>query len=136
MITIDLLYGDQEGGQRTVSRFTLMPMTNGQPIAMVSRQNLDRSDPLNEIATGPAVSPPPHVCSNNRAVWSPPSSGRRIESRVAAPVALPGADHAIGGSPRRCVRRFDTPCRSSETVMSAPSARFGTSAKAPPCEDR
>ena len=34
MVTIDLLYGDQEGGQRTVSRFTLMPMENGQPIAI------------------------------------------------------------------------------------------------------
>ena len=46
MITIDLLYGDQEGGQRTVSRFTLMPMENGQPIATVSRHwYLDRSDP-------------------------------------------------------------------------------------------
>jgi hypothetical protein len=46
MITIDLLYADQEGGQRTVSRFTLMPMENGQPIASVSRHwNLDRSDP-------------------------------------------------------------------------------------------
>jgi hypothetical protein len=46
MITIDLLYGDQEGGQRTVSRFTLMPMENGQPIAAVSRHwNLDRTDP-------------------------------------------------------------------------------------------
>jgi hypothetical protein len=46
MITIDLLYGDQEGGQRTVSRFTLMPMETGQPIASVSRHwYLDRSDP-------------------------------------------------------------------------------------------
>ncbi len=46
MITIDLLYGDQEGGQRTVSRFTLMPMENGQPIAAVSRHwYLDRDDP-------------------------------------------------------------------------------------------
>ncbi len=46
MVTIDLLYGDQEGGQRTVSRFTLMPMPNAQPIATVSRHwYLDRSDP-------------------------------------------------------------------------------------------
>src|SRR3954470_22823417 len=35
MITIDLLYGDQEGGQRTVTRVTLMPMETGQPIAAV-----------------------------------------------------------------------------------------------------
>jgi hypothetical protein len=46
MITIDLLYGDQEGGQRTVSRFALIPTDGGQPIASVSRHwNLDRSDP-------------------------------------------------------------------------------------------
>jgi hypothetical protein len=46
MITIDLLYGDQEGGQRTVTRVTLMPMETGQPIAAVSRHwNLDRTNP-------------------------------------------------------------------------------------------
>ena len=46
MITIDILYGDQEGGQRTVTRITLMPMENGQPIASVSRHwYLDRTDP-------------------------------------------------------------------------------------------
>jgi hypothetical protein len=46
MVTIDLLYGDQEGGQRTVSRFTLIPTDNGQPIATVSRHwYLDRTDP-------------------------------------------------------------------------------------------
>jgi hypothetical protein len=46
MITIDLLYGDHEGGQRTVSRFALIPVESGQPIATVSRHwNLDRSDP-------------------------------------------------------------------------------------------
>ena len=45
-ITIDLLYGDQEGGQRTVSRFGLLPVVDGQRIATVSRHwNLDRSDP-------------------------------------------------------------------------------------------
>jgi hypothetical protein len=45
-ITIDLLYGDQEGGQRTVSRFALIPVENGQPIVAVSRHwNLDRSAP-------------------------------------------------------------------------------------------
>jgi hypothetical protein len=46
MITIDLLYGDHEGGQRTVSRFALIPVESGQPIAVVSRHwNLDRTDP-------------------------------------------------------------------------------------------
>jgi len=45
-ITIDLLYGDQEGGQRTISRFGLMPVETGQRIASVSRHwNLDRANP-------------------------------------------------------------------------------------------
>ena len=46
-ITIDLLYGDQEGGQRTISRFRLLRSDDGavwQPT--VSRHwNLDRPDP-------------------------------------------------------------------------------------------
>ena len=48
-ITVDLLYGDHEGGQRTVSRFTLLPTR--QPdhdgwLASVSRHwNLDRPNP-------------------------------------------------------------------------------------------
>ncbi|HEY6624466.1 MAG TPA: hypothetical protein VIX85_11570 [Acidimicrobiales bacterium] len=46
-MTIDLLYGDYEGGQRTISRFGLVPKENGtQWIANVSRHwNLDRADP-------------------------------------------------------------------------------------------
>jgi hypothetical protein len=47
-ITIDLLYGDHEGGQRTISRFTLLPNNAGagQRMVAVSRHwNLDRSDP-------------------------------------------------------------------------------------------
>jgi len=47
-ITIDLLYGDHEGGQRTISRFTLLPNSSGtvQRMVAVSRHwNLDRSDP-------------------------------------------------------------------------------------------
>jgi len=45
-ITIDLLYGDHEGDQRTVSRFVLVPDENGQWMASVSRHwNLDRDDP-------------------------------------------------------------------------------------------
>jgi hypothetical protein len=45
-VTIDLLYADHEGGQRTVTRFGLLPVADGQRIASVSRHwNLDRADP-------------------------------------------------------------------------------------------
>jgi len=45
-MTIDLLYGDHEGGQRTVSRFALLPASDGSWLASVSRHwNLDRADP-------------------------------------------------------------------------------------------
>jgi hypothetical protein len=45
-VTIDVLYGDHEGGQRTISRFTLIPTDSGEWVASVSRHwNLDRADP-------------------------------------------------------------------------------------------
>jgi hypothetical protein len=45
-ITIDVLYGDHEGGQRTISRFALLPVGEGQRLCSVSRHwNLDRDDP-------------------------------------------------------------------------------------------
>ncbi|MCU1396804.1 MAG: hypothetical protein JWM34_5232 [Ilumatobacteraceae bacterium] len=45
-VTIDLLYGDHEGGQRTISRFSLIVTPSGSRIAAVSRHwNLDRPDP-------------------------------------------------------------------------------------------
>jgi hypothetical protein len=45
-ITIHLLYGDHEGGQRTVTRFSLVWDDGDQPIANVTRYwNLDREDP-------------------------------------------------------------------------------------------
>lgn len=45
-ITIDLLYGDHEGGQRTVSRFHLHPRENGAWVASASRHWLmDQADP-------------------------------------------------------------------------------------------
>jgi hypothetical protein len=45
-ITIDLLYGDSEGGQRTITRFVMRPRQDGQWLATVSRHwNLDRADP-------------------------------------------------------------------------------------------
>ena len=45
-ITIDLLYGNFEGGQRVVSRFTLMPDSNDGWLVSQSRHwNLDRPQP-------------------------------------------------------------------------------------------
>ena len=48
-ITVDLLYGDHEGGQRTISRFALMPREGSEGterLTSVSRHwSLDRDDP-------------------------------------------------------------------------------------------
>ena len=45
-MTIDLLYGDHEGGQRTVTRFALLPQGETAWLAVASRHwNLDRADP-------------------------------------------------------------------------------------------
>lgn len=45
--TIDLLYGDHEGGQRTISRFGLTPSESSPDwlCSVVRHWNLDRSDP-------------------------------------------------------------------------------------------
>jgi len=46
VVTVDLLYGDHEGGQRTISRFALLPRVDGDRLASVARHwNLDRVDP-------------------------------------------------------------------------------------------
>jgi hypothetical protein len=43
---VDLLYRDHEGGQRTISRFSLIPANDGQWITSVALHwNLDRPDP-------------------------------------------------------------------------------------------
>ena len=46
-LTIDVLYGDYEGGQRMISRFGLTPQANGDGwLASVARHwNVDRPDP-------------------------------------------------------------------------------------------
>ncbi len=45
-VTIDLLYGDHEGGQRTITRFSLLPRDGGGRLAAVNRHwQLDRADP-------------------------------------------------------------------------------------------
>jgi hypothetical protein len=44
--TVELLYGDHEGGQRVVTRFTALPRGDDQWIATSSRHwNIDRPDP-------------------------------------------------------------------------------------------
>ena len=45
-LTVDLLYRDHEGGQRTITRFALIPDGNGGWLATPGRHwNLDRDDP-------------------------------------------------------------------------------------------
>jgi hypothetical protein len=45
-LTIDVLYGDHEGGQRVITRFALMPRDDGRWIAVAARHwNIDRADP-------------------------------------------------------------------------------------------
>jgi hypothetical protein len=45
-LTIDLLYGDQEGGQRVISRYVLTPRDDGTWIVGALRHwNVDRHDP-------------------------------------------------------------------------------------------
>jgi hypothetical protein len=44
--TIDILYGDQQGGQRTISRFVMLPAGDDGWYGQVARHwNLDRPDP-------------------------------------------------------------------------------------------
>ncbi|MDX6619252.1 MAG: hypothetical protein QOK36_1638 [Gaiellales bacterium] len=45
-IILDLLYGDHHGGQRVITRFSLVPREDGSWLAMVARHwNVDRPDP-------------------------------------------------------------------------------------------
>lgn len=45
-MSVDVLYGDHEGGQRTISRFVFNRREDGQWIVVVARHwNLDRPDP-------------------------------------------------------------------------------------------
>jgi hypothetical protein len=45
-LMIELLYGDYEGGQRTISRFALQPRSDAGWLVTVSRHwNIDRADP-------------------------------------------------------------------------------------------
>jgi len=48
MLTVDVLYGDHEGGQRAISRFNLNPRGDEKPVWLVSvvrHWNIDRPDP-------------------------------------------------------------------------------------------
>ena len=45
-VTVDVLYGDYEGGQRLISRFLLQPGESGHWLVTVAHHwNLDRPDP-------------------------------------------------------------------------------------------
>ena len=45
-MTVDMLYGDYEGGQHTITRLTLRPLEDGGWYTVVTRHwNLDRDDP-------------------------------------------------------------------------------------------
>ena len=45
-VMIDLLYGDNEGGQRVISRYALIPRTDGGWLVNAGRHwNIDRDDP-------------------------------------------------------------------------------------------
>ena len=45
-VTVDLLYGDAEGGQRAVSRFSITPREDSAWLAVLARHwNVDRADP-------------------------------------------------------------------------------------------
>jgi hypothetical protein len=45
-VVVDVLYGDYEGGQRTISRFSMQPRDDGSWYATVARHwNVDRPDP-------------------------------------------------------------------------------------------
>jgi hypothetical protein len=45
-LTVDLLYGDYEGGQRVISRFAFLPRDDGGWLVTVARHwNVDRPDP-------------------------------------------------------------------------------------------
>jgi hypothetical protein len=47
-LTVDVLYGDHEGGQRTITRFGLSPRQGGDQawiVSAVRHWNLDRGDP-------------------------------------------------------------------------------------------
>ena len=46
IMTVDLIYGDHEGGQRTITRLALLPHGDDGWLATVHRHwNLDRPDP-------------------------------------------------------------------------------------------
>ena len=44
-LTIELLYGDGEGGQRVVSRFAILPAGDAWVVSVSRHWNLDRDDP-------------------------------------------------------------------------------------------
>jgi hypothetical protein len=55
-VTIDLLYGDHEGGQRVVSRFSMTPRKDDESWlpSVIRHWNIDRPDPRSNPADGQA----------------------------------------------------------------------------------
>jgi hypothetical protein len=58
LLQVDLLYGDHEGGQRTIVRFAMSPWPeeDGQRAFAVRYWNVDGQDPRGERPAGPAAS--------------------------------------------------------------------------------
>jgi hypothetical protein len=55
-VMVDLLYGDQEGGQRTIVRFAFSPVDDNGPRAEVIRYwNVDRPEPRERAAGSPSL---------------------------------------------------------------------------------
>ena len=44
-LTLDVLYGDHEGGQRSIARFVLAPVQDGYLCSLARHWNLDQPDP-------------------------------------------------------------------------------------------
>ncbi|MDX6551570.1 MAG: hypothetical protein QOH74_58 [Gaiellales bacterium] len=44
-LSLDLLYGDHEGGQRSIARFALAPIEDGYLFSLARQWNLDQPDP-------------------------------------------------------------------------------------------
>ncbi|MBX5468977.1 MAG: hypothetical protein IRZ21_03665 [Thermoleophilaceae bacterium] len=53
-LTVDLLYGDHEGGQRTISRFDLMPGEDGWIPSVSAHWRVDGVDPLPPLPSAAA----------------------------------------------------------------------------------
>jgi hypothetical protein len=73
-MTVDLLYGDHEGGQRVITRFGLMPRGEDAWLLTAGRYwNVDRPDPRER----PAVQPQPRPTTSGHPAGEAGEPGRR-----------------------------------------------------------